>query len=241
MDANGTRFHLLLGYDDWASCTDETGQVTLDQYWRSSPPGGNTSGLAWDQTRMELTLQSRLFPGAQQGGALPLSQRRGADRDRYGNWYWIDSSGQELLVNSVGTGTTSHFWSASDGVTSEPPVRPGSFQPREVKPAPTALQLSGLVVTEDHYLVVGMLAPAGLLIFDLHAGHAPRQLLWPVEVPFAPFDMAAMPGCGIWILDREHARYWALDSFFNVISRGQIEQTLVPPTVDIFQAQDSST
>jgi len=241
MDANGTRFHLLLGYDDWASCTDETGQITLGQYWQSSPFDGNTSGLEWDQTRMELTLQSRLFPGAQQDEALPLSQRRGADRDRYGNWYWIDSSGQELLVNSVGTGTTSHFWSARDGVTSEPPVRPGSFQPREVKAAPTALHLSGLVVTEDHYLVVGMLAPAGLLIFDLHAGHTPRQLLWPVEVPFAPFDMAAMPGCGIWILDREHARYWALDSFFHVISRGQIEQTLVPPTVDIFQAQEGST
>lgn len=241
MDANGTRFHLLLGYDDWASCTDETGQVTLGQYWQSSPFDSNTSGLEWDQTRMELTLKSRLFPGEQQDEALPLSQRRGADRDRYGNWYWIDSTGQELLVNSVGTGTTSHFWSASDGVTSEPPVRPGSFQPREVKPPLTALQLSGLVVTEDDYLVVGMLAPAGLLIFDLHAGHAPRQLLWPVEVPFTPFDMAAMPSCGIWILDREHARYWALDSFFNVISRGQIEQTLVPPTVDIFQAQDSNT
>ena len=247
MDANGTHFHLLLGYDNWASCTADDGQTTLGQIWESSSVDDNTTGLAWDGERFELTLQPRLFRFVTKDNPLPLSRRRGAARDRYGNWYWIADSGLEILVNSIGTGNTSHFWSAGDGIACEPAKHlqgtpsHGGFQARDVVPSPTLIPLSGLVVTDDHYLVVGTLEPAGLLIFDLHAGGPPRQLLWPPEVPFVPFDMAPMPGGGVWILDREHARYWALDRYFTVIAQDQQELQLASEQLDAFQPVDGSS
>ncbi len=64
MDANGTRYQLLLGRDDW--------------HW---PPNAVTPAgfLAWDATRSELTLQPRLYHFAvPPGQRLPLDGRRGA-------------------------------------------------------------------------------------------------------------------------------------------------------------------
>src|SRR5713226_6517191 len=225
MDANGTRFHLILGKDDWSRCTDcsnEQSLALLADAWQRSAAGGDTvlewdaqlleftlqprlfsdkTELEWDVNRYELTLRSRLFQlptTKEQKQALDISNRRGADRDRYGNWYWIDETGSEIRVNSVGTGLTSHFWSIGDGLECEASQHSqGDFQPAEPKPPITPLQLSGLAVTEDHYLVVGTLQPAGLLIFDLYAGGTPRQLFWPRQVKFAPFDMAAAPGGGV--------------------------------------------
>src|SRR6266852_1109146 len=136
MDANGTRFHLLLGKDDWArctDCTDEQNPVFLSDAWQSSSSGSDTVfewdeqrlefalqprlfsdqiELEWDVNRYELTLRSRLLqlPTRQQKQSYDLSKRRGAGRDRYGNWYWIDGTGSEIRVNSVGTGVTTHFW-----------------------------------------------------------------------------------------------------------------------------------
>ena len=241
MDANGTRYHLLLGKEDWASCTDATIAqlpVLLHDAWYASPADSSTSALAWDERRMELTLQPRLLPATQTSEVYPLSLRRGADRDRYGNWYWISESGQELLVNSVGTGTTSHFWSADDDVACLQSPAPGSFRPVQTKAPPAPLQLSGLAVTEDHYLVVGVLDPAGLLIFDLHAGGSPRQFHWPGDVPFVPFDIAPMPGGGAWILDSVYKRYWALDHFFNVLVPDSPGDSVGSARPRIFQPRD---
>ena len=117
MDANGTLFHLLLGRDDWANCLDWRLRP-LRPSWASSTKGVvlNKSGLDWDEERDEVTLQKRLF----QFTATPrdkrpfLKDRRGTARDRYGNWYWIDETRREIVVNSSGTQVTSHFWASTD-------------------------------------------------------------------------------------------------------------------------------
>jgi phage tail-like protein len=188
-------------------------------------------------------LQARLFrfPAAPKDVAPTLSKRRGAGRDRYGNWYWIGETEREIRVQSSGSGATSHFWSVGDGASCEPSTGFGEFQPREPETPPPPLQLRGLAVTEDHYLVVGVVDPAGLLIFDLHAGGAPRQLLWPSGVDFTPFDMAPRPGGGVWILDRDHRSYWGLDRHFHVINPFQEGPLPGEPQHEVFQPVDQSS
>ncbi|NTU81225.1 MAG: hypothetical protein HGA45_17890, partial [Chloroflexales bacterium] len=237
MDANGTHFHLLQGCADWARCADGKGRALGPGLCEPSR-GQQPDALAWDDERYELTLRPKIFrfTAAPRDVAPTLERRRGAGRDRFGSWYWIDEGRQAILVNSAGTGRTSHFWAAGDGERcAEPPPAAGAFQPREL-PAPAApLRLSGLAVTEDHYLVVGTLEPAGLLIFDLHAGGPPRRLLWPAEVPFVPFDMAPAPGGGVWVLDRDNRRFWGLDRLFGVLRDDQAQAVLAPARRDDFQ------
>src|SRR5512139_1661315 len=160
MDANETRYHLLLGRDDWGSCLTADGR-TLAQHWLASPVMHNESGLDWHTANDELTLQARVaqFKTSPYDDKLTLDRRRGAGRDRYGNWYWIAESGTELRVQSAGTGRSAHFWSAGDGIECEPQQRFGDFGPKETPPTITSLPLGGLAVTDDHYLVIGGLKP----------------------------------------------------------------------------------
>ncbi|MFN2599493.1 MAG: phage tail protein [Pyrinomonadaceae bacterium] len=228
MDVNGTRYRLLLGFGDWRECTD-AGGTTLRAIWKKSKtdetqtrlaPAANASGLAWDSRRNELILQPRLFrfTAAPDDRAPDTDGRRGAARDRYGNWYWIDGSRAKVLVRSAGSHATTEFWSAAICASRcAREAKEGEFSPKESAPAPSFV-FGGLAVTQDHYLVVGTLAPKGLLVFDLHGGGFPRQLLFPRDVAFEPFDMAARAGGGVLILDRTNARFWEHDRTFNVVS-----------------------
>jgi phage tail-like protein len=227
LDVNGTRYRLLLGEDDWRNCADADG-VPLRVRWKRASPGetatmlapdANVSQLAWDARRHELTLQPRLFRfvAAPDDKALKLEQRRGAARDRYGNWYWIDETRARIIVRSCGSQQTTEFWSkamsASGCVREE---EEGAFHARESEVAPSFV-FGALAVTEDHYLVVGCVEPKGLLVFDLHAGGPPRRHLFPQDVAFRPFDMAARAGGGVFILDRHNRYYWELDRNFAVV------------------------
>src|SRR5439155_27273115 len=145
-----------------------------------------------DGTRYQLTLRPCLvrFVAAQNdrppdaGGA----DRRGAARDRYGNVYSIADSSDEIRIIPAATRTATHFWSAGDGLTCPADRRYGDFRPIEPPAAPARVRLSGLAVTDDHYLIAGAIDRPGVLVFDLHAGGPPRQFCWPAApvVPFVP-------------------------------------------------------
>jgi len=134
------------------------------------------------------------------------------------------------------------FWGISD---LEPSATPAGklFAPADPSPiAPVPAALSGLAITADHYLIVGTLQPGGLLVFDLYAEGPPRRLCWPEAVPLEPFDIAARECGGVWILDRRHRRYWALDRHLRVEGRDQSELTLRTGSLEVFQpAQGAQT
>jgi phage tail-like protein len=234
MDSNQTRFHLLLGRNDWARCTLDGASSILD----TVQPSGQS--FSWDCDRSELTLGARvnLFRSVPGNQAPVISQRRGAAQDRFGNWYWISGSGDELLVNSSGTSVTTHFWASADELGRD--CGAGAFG--AVEPAAPLLPLafSGLAVTESHYLVVGVLEPAGFLVFDLFHGGPPRQFVWPAGIGFVPFDMAPATGGGVWILDRKNHRLWALDRTFAVVRQDQTSIDITPGPAEVFAPADGS-
>src|SRR5947209_13819874 len=187
MDVNNTRFHLLLGQNDWL-------------------PAPHTD-LEWNAADQTLILARKIFVFPPRRGEQPPdpSQRRGAARDRFGNWYWISDDRTELRFQGTATTASEHFWSAADESGRCAP-RPASaiFQECPVPVVPPGIMMAGLAITTEHYLIVGTIEPAGLLIFDLYGGGSPRAVFWPDDVAFRPFDMSPTPDGGAWILDREN-------------------------------------
>src|SRR6267142_2406863 len=113
MDANGTRFHMLLGRSDWEACSVDGLPGTLGDLWKHVPTGELLRRQGWDATRSELTLPAQVFefPAAPKHVAPRLESRRGADADAYGNWYWIDDAQTSVMVKSSGSGNVTTFWS----------------------------------------------------------------------------------------------------------------------------------
>jgi phage tail-like protein len=239
VDANQTRYHLLLGKDDWGACSSDG--AFLRGGWL--PKTSNESGFDWHETRHELTLQALPYEFAEsKGNRRPLvDNRRGSARDRFGNWYWIDSSERRIRVRSSGSNVVTDFWKPPTETT---PLLPGVFRDLNPRLPAADLLLRGLTVTDGHYLVVGVhregSQPAGLLIFDLHGVGEPVRLLWPNAIAFAPFDMSPAPDDGLWILDRVNRRYWRLDRHFNVVHHAAQEiEELEAPRPDDFQSMDA--
>lgn len=203
MDVNGTRFHLLLGAADWTGCALEH--------------------VAWNDDCKELTLTPLPyeFPAGARDIRPQLIDRRGAGRDVFGNWYTIGPDARTVQVISFGDGSVTQFWPVDEDCA--PPLpRPGTFGPTRPPVARAPQRLQGAAVTTDHFLVVGALDPPGLLVFDLESGGGPISLPWP-DASFRPFDIAARPGGGVVVLDRDNNAAWELDRHFHV------EQPVTPP------------
>ncbi len=244
-NVNGSRYHLLLGEADWGRSveSDEAGALTLAAWW--APQGSPQLPLpprlpAWDAQRKELTLRPRAIelPATATEVPLTLEARRGAAADRHGNVYRIADDKLSLRVTSVGSGVETSFWPAepSDCTLKRTQERLAfELHARPVVVLPVGYL--AMAVTHDDYLVVAFQRgdDRGLLSFDLIAGGQPLETLWPAAIVFAPFDMAAREGGGVWVLDRNNLRLWELDCTLSVVLSGQPSQELQPEVLDDFQ------
>ncbi len=253
-DIQGSRFHLLAGKQDWGSCRLPGGS-TLALSWppdAGSPPGPGAP-LEWDERTRALRLSQRsvLFRRARSGTAPELSARRGADRDPDGATYWIDEEQRGIQWQRPdgdgGTRSTAAqaWWSVDDLADPTGPCAPGAFVPVE-QPLPVDATLHGLAVTCRRQVVVGWQGTldgsgasggpgrSGLLVFDLRSGGEPLVLGWPDGSGFAPFDLAAIPGGGLLVLDRTARRFWRLDRDLRVPA------TMAPGPVPDFLPSETS-
>jgi phage tail-like protein len=220
MDANGSRFHLVLTKAEWSGDHD-------------------APGLAWSERTHTLSLAPRTFLVSTAGASAPpaIGDRRGAGRDRYGNWYWISTDRNEIRFRGSRAKEAERYWP-------RPEAEPSSGESDTFAPcapaAPVSRAFSGLAVTTDHFLVAGVPPRSageagGLLIFDLHDAGAPFELQWPSDAPFDPFDIAPAPGGGVWVLDRANRRVWRMDPHFRACA----EQWSSPPRAVVLDFGDA--
>lgn len=238
MDSNGTRFHLIHLKHDWESWWSVRHGVTLGELF--DPANAFPAAeIEWNrgEENLRLARQALQFQGAATQPDTNLANRRGAGRDRYGHWYWIDEAQTGIYFLAQGEYVPVTFWSstAADACDAAAVVDKSRFRSR-APAAPIPVSLSGLAVTAGHYLVVGVVGQ-GLLIFDLHRGGPPVLLLWtlPAGEVFAPWDLAATPGGGVLVLDRDNGRYWRLNRHFQLTTTVPGEDE---PPETIFQPKD---
>jgi len=226
MDVNGTKFHSLLGKSDWIS--DDTKL---------------SSELLWDEQDVCVRLRSRLIQDKDRCKQQLLpSERRGGASDHYGNIYWIGDDETDINFISREGGPSRCYWSVENWYqANECEESSGHFKTVKSAEPNKPSCLRGLTVTLNDYLVVGIMKPAGLLIFDLHAGNPPQIMLWPDEIPFEPFDMANASDGGLWILDKsEQPKLWRLDENFRVLNLGAEYIDIAFKDLSIFQPKDST-
>jgi phage tail-like protein len=229
MDVNGTKFHLLYGQDDWESC------LLADRGLPLSCVEDDTSPIEWasdgNQGYLRLARESILFQRAKvSSDTVPQTEnRRGAARDRYGNWYWINEDETAICLQAAGQTESVLYW-RSDLPPVPPPPSTGDFTSQPIPPVyGEVLKLRGLAITTQNYLVVGV-DGRGLHIFDLYHSSTPEALDWPrdKQATFAPWDIAAAPDGGLFVLDRDHKRYWRLDSRLKLDDPAAADSAFTP-------------
>ncbi len=216
LNANGSRFHLLLGAD-WAEAS--CGGRPLGTLW-SLP---DTPDWPVPGRHGALTLPSRPPHWVEATTpAPPETARRGAAADRHGNLYRVDAAGTGVRIISSGTGADAPFWPDPR----DRPLRPGPFGDAAPPPPPGGT-LGPLLVTADHRLVATLRipgAPDSLLAFDLVCGGPPTR--HQPAGAFAIRALAAAPDGGLWLVDGASRAIFALDRGFAI--RGQTEPAPVP-------------
>ena len=228
-DANGINFQLLLGPEDWGAAL-------------TSAPGSDD--VVWDSEHSAVMLRPeiRRFPPRSGAATLSPDDRRGADADCFGNWYWIDADARSIRTWRPGQ-TATTFWSADLLDAAPCPPTDGSFADHPPsEPAFASLQLSGLTVTTRHFLVVGTHTPNGYLAFDLHGAGPPILQVWDSDTDIAIFDMSPGSEGTTWLLDRGlpagPAVLWQMDHRFCLTSFAG-DRTLPAPPPAIFFDKDA--
>lgn len=176
MDANGSRYHALIGKSDWTA----------------APPGqAEQRDLEWNGEALTLKAQVFSFQAAAGRDLGEEQVGRGGVFDAYGNLYALAADRRGLRIRSSGSGRLADFWPLAgaapgphDGVGASEGLSGGGrrqaaadFQ-AEAAAAPAIPVLDAIAVTTGHYLVAASRAAAGLLIFDLHGGGPPLFQPW---------------------------------------------------------------
>ena len=232
MDVQGSQYHLVAGLDDWGRCVDAASGTSLAQLWASPTP---TSPTAWeydpDLRVLRLRRDTPLFRRAGRRAPIDPETRRGAGRDGFGSWYWIDADRRTIRRRPASADAAATWWSVDDlagGCAAGSEV----FVPVDSGPPPR-LKLQGLTVTTRQYLVVGYRElgseETGLLVFDLRGGGAPLRMPWPPDVPFNPWDLADPADGGLLVLDAENSCYWRLDEHLRLRTRQSSHPALFQP------------
>ncbi len=146
-------------------------------------------------------------------------QRRGADRDRYGSWYWIRDDGRGIVRLAPGARTAMPWWSLDDLATdcAARDSKQATFSAVSTTLVDTDARLAGLAITTGHRLAVGLVDDrGGLLLFDLHRRGTPRTLRWPDGYVVTPFDLARTTDGGVLVLDRVRRTWWRLDGTWRL-------------------------
>lgn len=237
MDANGTRFELILGRADWARCSEVapgSGVTTrLAALWDASPPR-DAVALGWDAERQELTLRKELtlFVGAPGDRRVTEVDRRSVVADAHGNLYWIGSDQRSVLTRGVEDVRERQFWPRPLPAA----AATGDFRAVSEPASANGPEFRALFVSEEGFLVVGTESPGGLLWFDLVSGSPPRVQHFPADWRLVPAGFAPRVGGGFWMLDRQQRRLWEFDRQFRLVTRND-------QPVDVrgmFQGKDTS-
>jgi phage tail-like protein len=223
-DSQGGRFHLLVGEHDWGTCPEPDPRCDdrTDPHWPErtalADVDGHRGHFAWDATSGSLRLAHREAVSRKpaSGALRPPEARRGADRDRYGSWYWIGEDRRTILRLPSGpppVAQAAPWWSLADLGARCTSATGGVFHPVPGTPPDDTARLAGLAVTTGHHLLAGLVddGGGGLLLFDLHGPGGPRVLRWPGAVAVTPFDLAATADGGLLVLDRVRRTWWRLD------------------------------
>ncbi len=163
MDVQGSQYHLLRGEEDWARCVDSASGRTLGSLWHDEDealPSATPTSLQYDADMDVLRLHrdTPLFRRAGRTLPLPESNRRGAGRDGYGNWYWIDDDRTSIRWLPTDDTSSTTWWRVSDQWTSCADAAGADFATCAPTPRP-GMVLQGLTVTTRHYLLAGYLYP----------------------------------------------------------------------------------
>lgn len=205
MNADGQRFHLLLGVGDWGGGRIDA-RNTLASVW--ARPIGERPAIApgWDEERHELTLAPIRDRAASTPGeaVLSLDDRRAAASDAFGNVYWIGSDATQLYVQSRGDGSITRFW---PDPRAKRPIHTTFAACGDVLPARPVYR--ALAATRDGWLIAA--GDRTIDSFDLLAGGPPLHFDWPDDGTVIT-DLAARCESGLWLLDRAARRLFVLDA-----------------------------
>lgn len=119
MDVQGSEYHLINGPADWSGCLDVALGRPLGEVGAIEPtPELSRLDSAWEYDHDEGWLRMRrdtpLFRQAGRTEPMDLAGRRGAGRDGYGNWYWIDTDQRSIRWRPVADNTAALWWSVDE-------------------------------------------------------------------------------------------------------------------------------